>query len=80
MRDDAREPLDKRPRAIVLGVAGERLTAEEKSFFARADPLGFVVFRRWVNRLDIPGLMPARGPAGQPAPRPEATVADHAKI
>ena len=46
MRDDAREPFDKRPRAIVLGVAGEQLTAEEKSFFAQADPLGFVVFRR----------------------------------
>ena len=34
------------PRAIVLGCAGERLTAEERRFFAAADPVGFVVFRR----------------------------------
>jgi beta-N-acetylhexosaminidase len=36
----------RRPRAIVLGCAGERLTAEERRFFAEADPLGFVLFRR----------------------------------
>ena len=41
--------------------------------------LGFVLFRRWVNRLGIPRLMPARRPARQPAARPEATAADHAK-
>jgi len=34
------------PRAIVLGCAGERLTAEERQLFADADPVGFVLFRR----------------------------------
>jgi beta-N-acetylhexosaminidase len=34
------------PRAVVLGCAGERLTPEEIGFFAAADPLGFVLFRR----------------------------------
>ena len=34
------------PRAVVLGCAGERLTAEERGFFAAADPFGFVLFRR----------------------------------
>jgi beta-N-acetylhexosaminidase len=34
------------PRAIVLGCAGERLTAEECRLFAAADPVGFVLFRR----------------------------------
>jgi beta-N-acetylhexosaminidase len=33
-------------RAVVLGCAGERLSAEERRFFASADPLGFVLFRR----------------------------------
>lgn len=43
MSDEARE---RRPRAIVLGCAGERVSPEEKRFFAEADPLGFVLFRR----------------------------------
>ena len=34
------------PRAIVLGCAGERLSAEERRLFAAADPFGFVLFRR----------------------------------
>ena len=34
------------PRAVVLGCAGERLSAEERRFFTEADPLGFVLFRR----------------------------------
>jgi len=34
------------PRAVVLGCAGERLTPEERRFFAASDPLGFVIFRR----------------------------------
>ncbi len=40
------EPKGGRPRATILGCAGERLTADEKRFFAEADPLGFVLFRR----------------------------------
>ena len=31
--------------AVVLGCAGERLSPEERRFFAAADPLGFVLFR-----------------------------------
>jgi beta-N-acetylhexosaminidase len=51
LRDEARdnpagEPSSGRPRAVVLGVAGERLSADERRFFAAADPLGFVLFRR----------------------------------
>jgi beta-N-acetylhexosaminidase len=40
------ELREKRSRAVVLGCAGERLTSEERRFFAEADPLGFVLFRR----------------------------------
>jgi beta-N-acetylhexosaminidase len=35
-----------RPRAVVLGCAGERLMQAERDFFAAADPLGFILFRR----------------------------------
>jgi beta-N-acetylhexosaminidase len=35
-----------RPRALVLGCAGERLSSQERRFFTAADPLGFVLFRR----------------------------------
>jgi beta-N-acetylhexosaminidase len=34
------------PRAIVLGCAGERLSAAERQLFEQADPFGFVLFRR----------------------------------
>jgi beta-N-acetylhexosaminidase len=34
------------PRAIAFGCAGERLSPAERSFFAAADPLGFILFRR----------------------------------
>jgi beta-N-acetylhexosaminidase len=34
------------PRALILGCAGEHLTPEEGRFFAEANPLGFVLFRR----------------------------------
>jgi beta-N-acetylhexosaminidase len=44
--DEAAPAADRTPRAIVLGCAGERLTAEEAAFFAAADPAGFVLFRR----------------------------------
>ena len=46
MPDEAIEPFDKRPRAVVLGCSGERLSPEETRFFAAADPLGFVLFAR----------------------------------
>ena len=31
---------------MVLGCSGERLTASERDFFAAADPVGFILFRR----------------------------------
>ena len=34
------------PRAVVLGCAGESLSGFEQDFFASADPLGFILFRR----------------------------------
>ena len=43
---DAAETAPRTPRAVVLGCAGEQLSAEERRFFAAADPLGFVLFRR----------------------------------
>ena len=39
-------PYESPPRAVILGCAGERLTAQESRFFAAADPLGFILFRR----------------------------------
>ena len=46
MRDEAADHAGKRPRAIVLGCAGERLSADERRFFVAADPFGFILFRR----------------------------------
>jgi beta-N-acetylhexosaminidase len=37
---------DNAPLAVVLGCSGERLTASERDFFAAADPVGFILFRR----------------------------------
>jgi beta-N-acetylhexosaminidase len=34
------------PRAVVLGLAGEELRADERRFFMQADPAGFILFRR----------------------------------
>jgi beta-N-acetylhexosaminidase len=37
---------ERRPRALILGCAGERLDVAERDFFTAADPLGFILFRR----------------------------------
>jgi beta-N-acetylhexosaminidase len=37
---------DNAPLAVILGCSGEHLTASERDFFAGADPLGFILFRR----------------------------------
>ena len=37
---------DNAPLAVVLGCSGEQLTAAERDFFAAADPVGFILFRR----------------------------------
>jgi len=34
------------PRAVLLGCAGDHLTAAERRFFAAANPLGFILMRR----------------------------------
>jgi magnesium transporter len=36
-----------------------------------------VLFRRWVIRLGIPGLLPTGGPGGQPPAQPEAPATGH---
>ena len=41
--------------------------------------LCFVLFRRWVARLEIPGLMPAPKKAARSAARPAATADDQTK-
>jgi beta-N-acetylhexosaminidase len=35
-----------RPRAVVLGCAGEELRSDERRFFAASEPAGFILFRR----------------------------------
>lgn len=37
------------PRAVILGCAGPRLSADERAFFRDADPVGFILFRRNVE-------------------------------
>jgi len=39
-------PKAPRPRAAILGCAGTALSDEERAFLRRADPLGFILFRR----------------------------------
>ena len=39
-------------RAVVLGCSGPRLTGDERAFFAEADPLGFILFKRNVRAPD----------------------------
>ena len=40
------------PRAVIFGSSGPRLTAEERAFFADADPWGFILFARNVETPD----------------------------
>jgi beta-N-acetylhexosaminidase len=44
--DEPNAPTPKAPRAVILGCAGETLTADEQCFFGDADPVGFILFRR----------------------------------
>jgi beta-N-acetylhexosaminidase len=47
-----------RPRAVVLGCAGEELSAGERHFFPDADPVGFILFRRNCRSRDqVRGLV-----------------------
>ena len=38
--------VERAPRAVIFGVSGPTLTEAERSFFADADPLGFILFAR----------------------------------
>lgn len=40
------EPATAPPRAIIFGVAGTELTEDERTLFADANPLGFILFAR----------------------------------
>ncbi len=40
------------PRAAIFGCQGHRLTEDERAFFARVNPLGFILFKRNVNDPD----------------------------
>jgi beta-N-acetylhexosaminidase len=55
------------PRAVILGCAGEALSAGERHFFAEADPTGFILFRRNCRAPDqVRGLVEAlRGCVGR---------------
>ena len=46
MRDERTRSRDSLPCAVLLGCAGEHLTAAERRFFAAANPLGFILMRR----------------------------------
>ena len=46
MPDNATAAPGKKPRAVILGCAGERLNRNECRFFGDADPVGFILFRR----------------------------------
>jgi len=56
-------------RPLILGCAGLRLTAEEAGFFARAGPLGFILFARNCDNPDqVAGLAAdLRQAVGRPA-------------
>lgn len=40
------------PKALILDCSGPSLTAEERAFFAAADPLGFILFARHIETPD----------------------------
>jgi beta-N-acetylhexosaminidase len=44
--DEATAAPGETPRAVILGCAGEQLSADESRFFGAADPVGFILFRR----------------------------------
>jgi beta-N-acetylhexosaminidase len=47
-------------QAAIYGLAGERLTADERAFFRDADPAGYILFRRnCVDRAQLRGLTDA---------------------
>jgi beta-N-acetylhexosaminidase len=71
LRDDGSNS-DRRPRAVILGCAGEALSPEEARFFAEADPLGFCLFRRnCVSRDQLRALV---GELRRSVGRPDAPI------
>ena len=41
-----------RPKPVLFGCSGTRLTSEERRFFKAADPLGFILFKRNIDDAD----------------------------
>lgn len=39
-------PKDKKPRPVIFGCAGTALSSAERQLFSRADPFGFILFKR----------------------------------
>jgi beta-N-acetylhexosaminidase len=68
LSDEVSAATGRSPRAVIFGCAGERLTAAEAGFFAAADPLGFILFRRNCrNRAQLHALVDdLRGAVGRP--------------
>ncbi|SOE01131.1 beta-N-acetylhexosaminidase [Caenispirillum bisanense] len=60
----------KAPLAAIFGLSGPRLTAEERAFFADADPYGFILFARNVETPEQVASLVAdlRGCVGREAP------------
>ena len=60
---------ERKPLAVIFGCAGEELSPGERRFFAEADPVGFILFRRNCRSpAQVRGLVEAlRGSVGRPA-------------
>lgn len=67
MPGEATAAPGKPPRAVILGCAGEQLSADESRFFGAADPVGFILFRRNCRSPDQVGELVAalRGVIGR---------------
>ena len=78
------------PLTFITGYFGmnfDVLTEDLKTFWiyillgnllpAASVVVAIVLFRRWVTRLGIPRILPARRPAGQPPAGPETAAAGH---
>lgn len=44
--------MTKNPKAVIFGCKSTKLTSEEKKFFSRIDPLGFILFARNCEKPD----------------------------
>lgn len=60
------------PRALIVGIAGKRLSDEEKALFRAVPPLGFILFARNIETPDQVAALTAECRAA--IGRPDATV------